>query len=161
MQSPAYKPDLRLVGHMTNGAAQLDPADARQAVTLENRRAAHHPDLDPADPRWVLAAQTQSRLEGSLLPPEQRERIERIATRMGVRPFEANLIMAIVQDQARRGATLIDAAPLLSMVRKPELGSSRVRSAATASLWLWWSTAVICTAFLSMLLINWLLQAAI
>jgi len=62
------------------------------------------PHLDgPTDPRWVLAVRTADQLEGAILRPEKRERLIRLARTMGLTPFDANLIIAIVQDQARRG----------------------------------------------------------
>ncbi len=56
-----------------------------------------------ADPRWVLAVRTAEVLEGDILRPEHREKIIRMAKLFGLTPFDANMIIAIVQDQARRG----------------------------------------------------------
>ena len=55
------------------------------------------------DPRWVLAVRTAERLEGATLRPERRERLLQLGKVMGLSPFDASLIIAIVQDQARRG----------------------------------------------------------
>lgn len=55
------------------------------------------------DPRWVLAVRTAEQLQGSVLVPERRERLVRLGKVMGLSPFDANLVIAIVQDQARRG----------------------------------------------------------
>ncbi len=38
-----------------------------------------------------------------MLTPEKRQRLTRLATRLGLRAFDASLIMAIVQDGARSG----------------------------------------------------------
>lgn len=57
----------------------------------------------PADPRWVLAVRTAEQLEGALLRPERRERLIRLGRLLGLSVFDSNLIIAIVQDQARRG----------------------------------------------------------
>lgn len=57
----------------------------------------------PADPRWVLATRAAEQLEGSLLRPEPRDRLVRLGQMLGLSHFDANLIIAIVQDQARRG----------------------------------------------------------
>jgi hypothetical protein len=67
----------------------------------ENRIAAHS-GLDPQDPRWVLAMQTEARLQGATLTPERREQLLRSGSKMGLRPFESNLVIAIVQDRAPR-----------------------------------------------------------
>ena len=58
-----------------------------------------------ADPRWVLAVRVAEQLEGALLSPEKRHRLIRTAVVIGLTAFDANLIIAIVQDQARRGHT--------------------------------------------------------
>lgn len=65
----------------------------------------HSPDveMETTDPRWVLAVRTGQCLQGSVLAPEQRDRLLILARLMGLTPFDANLIIAIVQDQARRG----------------------------------------------------------
>ena len=108
---------LRLVGQEP---ADLSARRAREAVIRENRRAAQQPDLDPTDPRWVLAVRVWSQLDGSALTPDRRERLLATARRLGLRPFDANVIIAVVQDHARRGATLADAADTLANVPRVE-----------------------------------------
>lgn len=103
---------LRLVGSDGTG---IDPQAAHD-VARENREAAINPTLDPTDPRWVLAVRTASQLEGSLLTPERRSRLLTTARRLGIRPFEANVIMAIVQEQARRGQPPGSAAETLALL---------------------------------------------
>lgn len=63
------------------------------------------PIVKTTDPRWVLAARTAESLEGPLLTPEKRQRLLRLAHLLALTPFDANLVIAIVQDQARRGYT--------------------------------------------------------
>lgn len=76
-----------------------------------------------ADPRWVLAVRTAECLQGDILAPESRERIIRMARLFDLTPFDANMIIAIVQDQARRGIAphLCAAAgePQLRMITPP------------------------------------------
>jgi hypothetical protein len=76
-----------------------------------------------ADPRWVLAVRTAELLQGDILPPDDRERIVRMAGLFDLTPFDANMIIAIVQDQARRGIAprLCPAAgePQLRMITPP------------------------------------------
>lgn len=57
----------------------------------------------PTDPRWVLAIRTAEALEGAILRPERREQLVRTGKVMGLSAFDCNLVIAIVQDQARRG----------------------------------------------------------
>jgi len=81
---------------------------ARQAarelkVARANRQAAA---IDAVDARWVLACRVAATLEGgraAILRPESRDRLLSQATRLGLRQFDANLIIAIVQDSARCG----------------------------------------------------------
>lgn len=64
------------------------------------------PDLTTADPRWVFAVRAASALtpaSGGILPPERRQRLTKDAAALGLRPFDAALIIAIVQDAARTG----------------------------------------------------------
>lgn len=76
------------------------------------------------DPRWVLAVRTAELLQGAILSPERRERIVRMARLFDLTPFDANMIIAIVQDQARRGIAphLCPAAgePQLRMITPPK-----------------------------------------
>ncbi|MEM6751047.1 MAG: hypothetical protein AAF612_11305 [Planctomycetota bacterium] len=101
--SPApTQPALRLVGR-----EQPRPA----APAVESRRSApgrstttnDEPRLAPSDPRWVLAQRAAESLEGALLPADRRERLLRLGRALGLTTFDANLILAIVQDRARRG----------------------------------------------------------
>jgi hypothetical protein len=77
-----------------------------------------------SDPRWVLAVRTAELLQGNILSPERRERIVRMAKLFDLTPFDANMIIAIVQDQARRGIAphLCPAAgePQLRMITPPK-----------------------------------------
>ena len=108
MSTADAQPHLRLVGAADWwGDARTR---ARRAVADENRAAATNRGLSPTDPRWALAARAYSQLQGSALTQERRLQVMRTARRLGVRPFDANLIIAIVQDQARRGRGLREAA---------------------------------------------------
>jgi len=42
-------------------------------------------------------------LEGTILRPEKRQKLIRLGRMMGLSLFDSNLVIAIVQDQARRG----------------------------------------------------------
>lgn len=65
------------------------------------------PISDPLDPRWMLAVRTTHQLEGSILTPEKRELLIREGVDSGLTPFDANLVIAIVQEQARRGVPAV------------------------------------------------------
>ncbi|MFU8828856.1 MAG: hypothetical protein ACNA8P_05405 [Phycisphaerales bacterium] len=76
-------------------------AIARQRIEQENRKSA---TLSPDDARQIVAMRIARALEGgraAILTPDIRHDIVTEARRMGLRPFDANLIIAIVQDRAR------------------------------------------------------------
>jgi hypothetical protein len=97
-------------------------------VTQANVESAYATDLDPQDPRWLVAVETASHLEGSLLSFERRQRVLAFAARVGVRTFDANLIIAAVQDRARRGEPLESALGTVAMAALPRPNPTRVTS---------------------------------
>ncbi len=152
MHADPTHPHLRLVGRETvDTAPEWRDHSTRREVERETRAAALNKNLDPADPRWVLAARAHHELDGSTLSPERRDRILRTARRLGVRMFEANLIIAIVQDHARANRPLGDAQSLLGLLRKPE------REVADRSLWTRWVGAAVLAILANLILIWWLL----
>lgn len=85
-------------------SSRQTPAAAREAVARENRASV---SLAALDPRWVLAVQVYRELQGgnaAVLTPESRKRLLAAGQRMGLRAFDANLVIAIVQDGARSGS---------------------------------------------------------
>ncbi|MEM1445397.1 MAG: hypothetical protein AAGF84_05030 [Planctomycetota bacterium] len=82
---------------------RLVAADPEQVVRPSVQPTQHAPISDTTDPRWVLAVRAAEKLEGSILRPEHRERLLLQGKAMGLTPFDTSLILAIVQDQARRG----------------------------------------------------------
>jgi hypothetical protein len=109
---------LRLVG--------LEPATHPTATAAEP---VGQPLVGATDPRWVLALRTAESLQGATLSPERRQNLLRLGRIMGLSPFDSNLVIAIVQDQARRGFASdycpTAAAPQLSMVPLPRAFQSR------------------------------------
>jgi hypothetical protein len=94
----------------------------RQAVAHEvllARETARDRTFDPTDARWQLATETQRALQGAVLAFEDRRRLLALANRLGIRAFDANLILALVQDRARRGEPLEAAAATIEMIPKP------------------------------------------
>jgi hypothetical protein len=99
---------LRLTGFHTDTSAQMvRQRDAARQVERENRQASRvTEELTEHDARVLFATRVASSLEGgsaAVLRPEPRARLRQMATRMGIRDFDASLIVAIVQDAARRG----------------------------------------------------------
>lgn len=109
------RPTLRLVNDedSPSGAPLTDLNDRgdrrARAVEAENRAAAALP-LD--DARAIFAVEVAGELQGglvALLTPERRRRLMQQAEGLGLREFDANLIIAIVQDRARGGQFDADA----------------------------------------------------
>jgi hypothetical protein len=94
-----HPPDLTNPGPASRGH---DPISANSPSAISHQPF-HAAPLPPTDPRWVLAIRTAESLQGTLLTPTQRDRLIRLGTMMGLTPFDANLVIAIVQDRARRG----------------------------------------------------------
>ncbi|MEM6391791.1 MAG: hypothetical protein AAF797_03375 [Planctomycetota bacterium] len=91
LPQPTDTPGLRLVG------------DSPTSNPAPTRPASNPTGLTATDPRWVLAMRAGEALQGSVLTPDRRQGLMRLASVMGLTAFDASLILAIVQDQARRG----------------------------------------------------------
>jgi hypothetical protein len=80
------------------------PSRARvEDVASANRASAALPVEQARD---IFASRVAESLEGgrsAILRPERRERLVALATRMGIRAFDAHLVIALTQDAARRG----------------------------------------------------------
>ncbi|MEM1165243.1 MAG: hypothetical protein AAGI30_03025 [Planctomycetota bacterium] len=109
---------LRLVGADGRETQAGASSDAARAVSRENAAAAR---LSATDARWIMALRVYEQLEGgrsAILQPSKRRRLVEIGRALGLRPFDANLVIAVVQDAARRGETPASTKPhaTLSMV---------------------------------------------
>lgn len=95
-------------------------------VEAENKAAS----LSALDPRWALAVRTNSMLQGgraAVLPPESRRFLVGLGKDINLRAFDANLVIAIVQDAARAGYDPLgaEARLRLKMVREPVVVEDR------------------------------------
>lgn len=111
-------------------ATDEEVADARGKAATARLRAARTEvaranvlasGMSPADARWVFALQVAQALEGgraAILNPDRRRQLVRAATKLGFREFDANLLIAVVQDGRRsgRGALNPDVENRLAMV---------------------------------------------
>lgn len=96
--SGTASPSLRLVDSLP--AAMH--AGRASAVARANRAAAELPALTA---QALFAASVSGSLEGgraAALPADKRRRLVGSAVRLGIREFDAHLIIAMVQDRARR-----------------------------------------------------------
>ena len=125
----------------------------RQAVAHEvllARETARDRTFDPTDARWQLATETQRALQGAVLAFEDRRRLLDLAHRLGIRAFDANLILALVQDRARRGEPLEAAAATIEMIPKPAAPTKRDWTPV-------WLTALMVAMAVDALLIAWMI----
>ena len=83
---------------------------------LQARESARGRALDPFDARWQFATAIERALQGSTLAYEDRQRLLGLATRLGIRDFDAHLIVALVQDRSRRGESIEGAAPTIALL---------------------------------------------
>ncbi len=104
-------PQWRLVGEaaarVANENAQANKAFDTEAQDVFVLRAM-------LGPRQAFAGEVEATLQGgraAILTPESRDSLLRTAQRLGLRTFDAHLVIATVQDAARRGerAWLIEA----------------------------------------------------
>ena len=117
---------------------------------LRARESTRQRSLDPEDPRWMLACATRDALQGAVLTFENRRKVLLLAQRVGIRAFDANLIVAIVQDRARRGEPIDQVAEAITVIPKP---APPRRSLAPA--WTW-AAAILVAVLADALLIGWL-----
>lgn len=133
----------------------------RQAVaheTLLARDLGRDRGFGPDDPRWKLAVETQRALQGAMLAFEDRRRLLSLAQRLGIRAFDANLIVALVQDRARRGEPIESAAATIAIVPVPTAhGAADGADAPRRDLAWLWVAAVMTALVVDAVLIGWLI----
>jgi len=149
--TPRPRPaDLRKARSLVAGRAHPLPRDTPRHLRLVGQRDARQLPtnktnaeeqalLGPTDPRWVLALRVAEQLQGTVLAPEARERLIRTGKAMGLTPFDANLVIAIIQDQARRGFApercASAGAPMLRMVPLPRPRDRFIGSFSRGGFW--------------------------
>jgi hypothetical protein len=148
MAAREAKVRLRLVNNVGVAARSVSPRLPRAAIRPS---AAFGPaeQLAPTDARWVLATRVRESLQGGsagVLPPEQRARLVGIGQRLGLRAFDINLIIAIVQDHARFGRE-----PQTELVARLTMipGATRTSEYATPSAGTWWAAWMIAALLLA------------
>lgn len=113
--------------HARIGPDASPPGDA---IAAENRAAS---TIAALDPRWIFAVQVKRALLGgraAVIRPEDRRRLMLAAQRLSLRPFDASLVIAIVQDGARQGEDplgrdVVSRLKLVSPDLDPELADAR------------------------------------
>ena len=100
--------------------ARRELESARRRIALENRLASTAPGLDTNAPHLAFASRVANALEGAILSPDRRAELLRFARTAGLRDFDAKLVIAVMQDRARRGESIEDITGPLDV-----LGASR------------------------------------
>ena len=124
-------------------------------VARSNRQAAA---IDALDARWVFACRVASSLEGgkaAILRPEARDRLLSQASRLGLRQFDANLVIAIVQDSARCGE---DALGLATAERLPLIRKPHTPSPVTLPVWARLGISMAVGVVLAATMVRWVLS---
>lgn len=118
-------PRLRLVGVRpgpSDRPGNASPQTPRQRVAQENHAASRTAQsLPESDLRMVFAVNVASSLEGgraALLPPDRRRSLVRAAASLGLKPFDANVVIAMVQNAAREGEDVRVVAGVLPLMRR-------------------------------------------
>ncbi len=151
MDAPASQPALRLVGASEPPPpAATSLARAMAAIERANRESAA---LSHDDVRHIFAREVAGSLQGgraAVLTPETRRRLLARAGRLGLRPFDASLVIAVTQDNARRGAPsdALESDERLDLIRpeRPLIPTARIIS-----------LTLLAAAALLALLISWVL----
>lgn len=154
-------PRLRLVRADQGSALALA---ARRDIEVENRRSAALALDAHEDVRRILALRAAEVLEGgraAVLRPDARRRLVRLGTMLGLRRFEANLVLAVVQEGARRGESPAGPRTVanLSAIPAPLEGAQHLarRRAIERAVIIAGAIAIAATAVV--MLVNWLVAA--
>ena len=104
---PRNTPKLRLIaGDDDPGAPEVLQRLRRTEIIRENRAASQIP---PLDAQAIFSRRIVEQLDGgrcALLTPERRGRLIALGKRLGMTTFDSNLVIAQVQDAARRSEDL-------------------------------------------------------
>ena len=93
-----------------------DQVIERTLELLKNRRELIHASSTPSEEsgrRDGFQRAVTRTLQGSLLPAESRRELMSHANELGMRPFEATLIIAMAQDRARHGLSPLESDPFM------------------------------------------------
>jgi hypothetical protein len=156
-RNPASTSARTSAASATSSSATSAHATSATQIARENIAAAMFPAHDA---RWILATSTSSILQGgraAFLPPDRRHQLMTLAKRLGLRDFDASLVIAIAQDNARAG---IDPQGREAASRLALVGEPRGPIPTPTTAWDWLrplAAATILGAVWAYLLGSWLL----
>ncbi len=120
------------MSHLTPAAGtprlrlHIPSSDRPRALrAVREKPAPQESSLRATDPRWVLAVRAAELMQGPVLAPNDREQLLQTGRMMGLNPFQSNLVIAIVQDQARRGGSPQQAVKELAFIPPAQRPSTR------------------------------------
>ncbi len=145
------------VKRVRNSAPDRAADRAADRIASENRSAA---TLSDDDARSILALRVREQLQGgttAILTPERRSTLLTTATMLGLRPFDANLIIAIVQDAARRGEGVEHPQTDGRLKMVPPAGSRAVRAKRERSFAIAIVASIVIAFVMLVLAIRWVL----
>ena len=128
--------------------------------------------MDPADARWTVAVATAMAVEGGragIISAERRAGVLELATSVGLRPFDAAMIMAVVQDARRAGEAplsvnvqqrllLVGGAGIIGVPMTGASGGSGGATTGRGSAWLAVVWAVLLGLVGMWVMIKWVLE---
>lgn len=117
----------------------LEHLRANRTRTRLKQTRTYLPPADEASHRELLTVIGEA-LEGSLVSADSRASILSEARKLGVRPFDASLMIALAQDRARRGESL-DGIPAIVSCGPRALRTKSGSAAATPWLAIWLAVA--------------------
>jgi len=154
--------DVQAASRIHAPAAAARRVEAAEAVESDNRRAA---TVTPADACTIMAATVARSLEGgqaAILRPERRRNLVAAAGALGVRPFDANLLIAAVQDRVRRGEDPQGAA-IAAMLSRPPVTAPQAHATPAPAIgrrvWLIFATGLVLGVALGAAMIAWIMSA--
>lgn len=159
---------LRLVRPGETPAEPISRAPLTPARVRTRREVQSAAMLTEHDARRIMALRVAEQIEGgraALITPEKRARLMTISRALGLRPFDAALIIAIVQDGARRGEhtddtraqsrlSLIPAPPKNAMYKAASSIKARTRTMLISSI-----AALVLAAAVVIALVRWVTRA--
>jgi hypothetical protein len=150
---PIMTMDTAPTGHDDVIVTMLGMLEDRRETLQSKDRAIRERMPEQPTPRRRFQLETARTLQGSLLPLERRRALMTLAEEIGLRPFEATLMIAMAQDQVRNGFDPLADVSDIELARRGMPFATRPRRSPSM---MYVSTAVCTGMVLASTLILWL-----
>lgn len=157
--APAHAGEARRVRLAVASENHLASSGAATAVPQVEQIVGSDAPGGPLDPLRLLAGWTAEAIEGgraAVLPPEKRARLLALGTRLGLRPFDSHLVIAIVQDGVRSGGSAGEVPRRLGLLRAGKARESQGRGVGELGIALQLSAAALLAVGLMSVVIGWI-----